>query len=260
MKRCLLTHSLTNTLIKNKNEVGEHPLFSEEKVLEVCRLNQIGLLTSICAAYAFIAKQTSPSRAKTEIIKLLKRGSEVTGPEITALRNRFEGAKPKPEPKVEAVTETTLMEIISSGTTFDNLLLTPPDDLMTEVGDSSEEALRQRFDSYADILSPNADFTIAVRGEHQSATLKLARVLGKRSPSVFYLRGKPANDRLVDISKEVILVTSKAIEQPNGLAPEGDLARQLASGAGENLRLFAESGADGWSVVLGSEASLPESE
>ena len=180
MKRCLLTHSLTNTLIKNKNEVGEHPFFSEEKVLEVCRLNQIGLLTGVCAAYDFIAKQTTPSRAKTEIIKLLKRGSEVTGPEITALRNRFEDAKPKPEPKVEAGIETTLIEIISSGTTFDNILLTPPDDLMTEVGDSSEGALRQEFDSYADILSPNADFTIAVRGEHLSATLKLAGVLGKR--------------------------------------------------------------------------------
>ena len=134
MKRCLLTHSLTNTLIKNKNEVGEHPLFSEGNVLEVCRLNQIGLLTSVCAAYDFIAKQTSPSRAKTEIIKLLKRGSEVTGPEITALRNRFEDAKPKPEPKVEAGTETTLMEIISSGTTFDNLLLTPPDKLLRATG------------------------------------------------------------------------------------------------------------------------------
>ena len=64
----------------------------------------------------------------------------------------------------------------------------------------------------------------------------------------------------MDIGKEVILVTSKAIEQPNGLAPEGDLARQLASGAVENLHLFAESGAEGWSVVLGSEASLPEGE
>ena len=260
MKRCLLTHSLTNTLIKNKNEVGEHPLFSEEKVLEVCRLNQIGLLTSVCAAYDFIAKQTSPSRAKTEIIKLLKRGSEVTGPETTALRNRFESVQPKREPTVEAGMETTLAEIVSSGKTFDNLFLTPPDDLMTEVGDSSEGALRQKFDGYADMLSADADLTIAVRGEHLSATLKLARVLGKRSPSVFCLRGKPTNDRLVDISKEVILVTSKAIEQPNGSAPGRDLARQLAAGAGENLRLFAESGAEGWSVVLGAGAALPEGE
>ena len=58
----------------------------------------------------------------------------------------------------------------------------------------------------------------------------------------------------------VILVTSKAIEQPNGSAPGGDLARQLAAGAGENLHLFAESGAEGWSGVLGTEASLPEGE
>ena len=58
----------------------------------------------------------------------------------------------------------------------------------------------------------------------------------------------------------MILVTSKAIEQPNDSAPGGDLARQLAAGAGENLHLFAESGAEGWSVVLGAEASLPEGE
>lgn len=64
----------------------------------------------------------------------------------------------------------------------------------------------------------------------------------------------------MDISKEVILVTSKAIEQRYGSAPGGDLARHLASGAGENLHLFAESRAEGWSVVLGSKASLPEGE
>ena len=104
-------------------------------------------------------------------------------------------------------------------------------------------------------MPPKSELPPTVEDTH-----KRARVLGKRSSSVFCLRGKPTNDRLVDISKEVILVTSKAIEQPNGSAPGGDLARQLAAGAGENLHLFAESCAEGWSVVLGAEASLPEGE
>ena len=247
--------------------VGEHPVFRNEEVLDVCRVTGYSVLYAVTLFYNAVADsykdpKVSVRRATEETIKVLEKGSELTREDVYTARDGIVTAQsraPKGStPDVTPSNSTTYRTLAESREQFGHLFITPPADVLVDIENSSYETLMENY-SYIDVREPDADLSILVDGSHVSTAIKLANAMNCVNPNVYCITDNKQSNRIIDISGEKVLITSRTISSPKQVT-ENTLTTDLVktsvhSPKTSNLHLFADDASDGWTCCVGKDAS-----
>jgi len=247
--------------------VGEHPVFQNEEVLDVCRVTGYSVLYAVTLFYNAVADgykdpDVGMRRATGQTIKLFGKGSELTREDVYTARDGIVTAQSRaPKSKVPNILpskSTTYQTLSSSREQFGHLFITPPANVLMEIENSSYETLLENY-SYMDVREPDSDLSILVDGSHLSTAIKLANAMSCVNPKVYCVTNTDKNDRIINISNEKILVTSKEISPPKKISKNTDLndlvRTSVHSPKVANLHLFADDAVDGWTTCVGVDAS-----
>ena len=240
--------------------VGEHSMFNDEEVLGACKVSSYSTLYALARFHNLCLEKYNPKRAKSEVMKLLAVGGELTRSDVEAKIKQAKQASKQAtekEPRGGGFEAGTLSELIEAGSKYDTLLLTPSDELLDTISNSSWDTFDEQY-AFGDAQADNAGVHILANGTKLNAALQLAEMMGELEPTVYGLAEKPLG-RVVDFKAIKVLVSSKPVDL-NALGEEAgnsaDLVREaLTNKSKDQLHLFADSPGDGWTTV-GSKGSV----
>ena len=244
------------------NTIGNHAMYEDQDILEVCRSSSITNLYELTTLWKAAAKRKNGkgddlSLAKNRVTKFLALFPDPTREQIGDARNDWRVATkndPSP-PKDTSVVPTssaiTVSDLVERGEQFDTILLTPSDDVWNEIANSSLADLDERFGYYA-LRHSKTSINIVAKGNRATSALKMAGVMGVPNPSVFFILDQETKDRVLSLDKVTLLVSSDPLPTPKKLDKKigaSEIARDMVKGDGNNLHLFADTETDGWTTI-----------
>jgi hypothetical protein len=258
------SNSGTFSLMKS---VGQHPIFYDEEVINICKVAGYSVLYAVTLFYNAVLDsykdfKVGTRKANEKTIRLLSKGSELTREDVYKARDELVVAQSR-APKISTNKviknqSANYETLLRTGEVFGNLLLTLPNEMLVDIENSSYENLMENY-SYINVREPESDVSILVEGSHLSTAMKLANVMSCNNPNVYCVTKSTQNDRIINISKEKILITSKNISQRKKVDKTNDLNNLIRTSVHNpkvtNLHLFADDAIDGWTSCIGVDAS-----
>lgn len=249
--------------------VGEHPMFEDKDIVEACKVSGYSVLYALVSHYeALLGKNANHERAKRETLKLLAIGSELRRDDVRAAIDKLKRKSVAPKepkgstpdaPQGSRKALSSLRELVAEQVRFETVLITPPDEVLDEISNSSLDTLYERY-SIADVSDEKSEVHIVANGAKLSAALRLANVLGVSSPHIYGIAKRDSSARVFELSAMEVLISSAKVEQPSKSASAKgalDLVHDMVSaGDRSQLHLFADQEREGWTACLGTEDSL----
>lgn len=252
--------------------VGEHSMFEDKDILAACKVSGYSVLYALVSYYeALLGKSANHERAKRETLKLLAIGSELRREDVRAAiqKTKRESVAPKkPLPPVSepsggsGLRQSSLSKLIQEQVRFDTVLITPPDDVLEEIANSSLDTLYDRY-ALTDVCSESSQTHIVASGSKLSAALRLATVCGMSIPHIYAIADADSQARVLELSKMNVLISSAKLEPASKASNQKNtkaLVQEMVSKPNSSqLHLFADVEAEGWTVCLGKDdSSLPQ--
>jgi hypothetical protein len=236
--------------------VGEHSMFNDKEILDACKVSGYSVLYALTRHYdACLGKTNNHDRAKRETFKLLANGSELDRRTVLEAISKLKRASNKLDKNKEAeVTEvssehTTYNELITEEAKFDTLFLTPSDEVLDVIANSSYDTLFEQY-SFDDVRKESSDIHILANGAKLNSALKLANTMGKLEPHIYAISKRETSSRMVDLSTMDILISSKQVSLGNKKGDTLDLViSSISKKNTPQLHLFSDEENEGWTTV-----------
>lgn len=191
------------------NTIGNHQMYDDEDILGACRSSSITNLYELTTLWKAAAKRKNSKTddlalAKGRVLKFLTQFPDPTREQIAEVRNDLKMAtKSDPAPKGEGAEAqfprtTTVSALIERGEQFDTILLTPSEEIWSEIAEASLSDLDERFGFY-ELRTPQTSINIVAKGKRATAALKMAGVMGVSNPSVFCIFEQDTKDRVLSL-------------------------------------------------------------
>ena len=192
--------------------VGTSELFEDSKVLEACRVSSISTLYSLVRFYNLLVSGGSkPSIAKRRLIAMFSRSGELTretvNSEIAKMKQKNKDLDTgEDRSEIEVRQNASLDSLSEEGKTFDAILVTPPDDVLDQLEQDPNPALRFGLDEVREVQS---HLCIKVSGNRLGAALRWSKdALQINNPRVYCLSEKAMKGRVLDVSEMVVVVSN----------------------------------------------------
>lgn len=236
--------------------IGEHSMFKDQEILQACKVSGYSVLYALARHYdACLGTTNNHDRAKRNTLVLLQNGSELTREIVLTATAKLKRAKRKPEADKgnEAAgggTErTTYKQLVEAGAKFDTLFLTPSDEVLEDIANSSFDSLFEMY-SFDDVRTESANIHILANGAKLNAVLRLANTMGETNPHIYGISKRETATRVVDLSAVEILVSSKQVGLGGNKGESLDLVLNAIGEKNANqLHLFSEEANEGWTTV-----------
>lgn len=236
--------------------VGEHAMFQDAEILGACKVSGYSVLAALVRHYeACLGKTNNHTKAKRDTLALLEYGSDLKREMIEAAIAKLKRMRRKPE--ADSVNEasggsaerTTYKQLVEAGAKFDTLFLTPSDEVLEDIANSSFDTLFETY-SFDDVRTESTNIHILANGANLNAVLKLANTMGETNPHIYGISKRETSSRVVDLSAVEILVSSKQVGLGSKKGDTLDLVVNAISEKNANqLHLFSDEENEGWTTV-----------
>jgi hypothetical protein len=247
--------------------VGRCPAFKTPEFIGENRTTSYGTLYRLTVLYNAIVEKSSGSaqkkqeRAQKAVLELVRtHGVALTRKEVdeavaAAQTERRSRAPVKPiveeAPAEYSSGEVVLTDLLSREERYDVVVMTPPEEFLTEAGESSLGTLIDRA-PYQDLRRAESQAVLIGSGRHMAGLKKLAEATGDLT-FCYCVRAKPDASHIIDITKELLVFASSPLDGEatigQGETPDQFVRRLVADGTNPSLRklhLFADGPATGW--------------
>ena len=252
--------------------IGESELLKDKEVRAACLINSRSSLYDLIQFYEEACETGSGSAAKKEerardkvLTLLTTHGEGLTRKLIAESRKQLgkqrQSHKPKELPEAAPLTEggTTLAELLESGDTFHEVLLTPSAEVLDQIEEMTFSELEETL-GFQPLLKAKAVVNVVVPGDRVGAIAKLQEVLRIQTPKLYCIRAHNDKKYVLDLSEETLLFSNHTLDA-DAKPKEGEqiaafLQRVATSPSNSaKLHLFAEGETDGWVSCVGDAAS-----
>ena len=256
--------------------IGESELLKDKEIRAVCLINSRSSLYDLIQFYEEACERGGGSAAKKEerarekvLTLLTTHGEGLTRKLIAEARKQLgkqrQSHKPKELPEASLVGEggTTLADLLESGETFHEVLLTPSAEVLDQIEEMTFSDLEEAL-GFQPLLKAKAVVNVVVPGDRVGAIAKLQEVLRIDSPKLYCLRAHNDKKYVLDLSQETLLFSNHTLDGDAKPKDGEDIAAflQRAMGSDANatrLHLFAKQETAGWVSCVGENASWIQS-
>lgn len=252
--------------------IGESELLKDREIRAACLINSRSSLYDLIQFYEEACERGSGSAAKKEerarekvLTLLTTHGEGLTRKLIAEARKQLgkqrQSHKPKELPDALSLAEggTTLAEVLESGDTFHEVLLTPSAEVLDEIDEMTFSDLEERL-GLQPLLKNKAVVTVVVPGDRVGAIAKLQEVLRIQSPKLYCIRAHNDKKYVLDLSEETLLFSNHTLDADTKPKEGEQIAAFLqrikgGSAIASRLHLFAAHETEGWVSCVGEDAS-----
>ena len=268
--RIILGNSAGSFIVMRR--IGESELFKDKEIRAACLINSRSSLYDLLQLYEEACEKGSGSVAKKEerarerVLTLLSTyGEGLTRKLIAEARKQLGKQRQSHKPK-ELPTETpavdggsTLSALLESGTTFQEVLLTPSSEVLDQIEEMMFGDLEEKL-GFQPLLAADAVLNVVVPGDRVGAIAKIQEVLRIQSPKLYCIRAHNDKKYVLDLSEEKLLFSNHTLDgdtkPKDGEQMPEFLQRAMGSSAkASRLHLFADQETDGWVSCVGDDAS-----